>query len=392
MNQHLLNWANLSGLILLRYLVLAGTAYLLFYGVLSRRWLPRKIQARFPARADYQREIAYSVLSSVIFAVIGLVVLASPATVYFRVYAHLSSYPVWYTILSFGLMLVTHETYFYWTHRLLHHPRLFRLVHRVHHQSTNPSPWAAQAFHPLEALVEGGVVVVFALLFPVHPTVVALFMLFSFMYNVYGHLGFEVIPDWVSRGWLGNWLNTATHHNLHHSRVRGNYGLYFTVWDRLMHTLVTQKPTPVVPQKASILAVLLLGSLCFSVGPREARPFVARPLVARPLVQPAIAGDWYIDQQEAIVSIYQLADGTLNGRIIWAKDPADNQRLQQQSTPVLVLKRFRPEADGSWQHGTVNPPKIPVSLHGHLMLVDHNTLKISVWKLWFSQTLTWTRK
>lgn len=325
----LLDWANLAGLILLRYLILAGTAYLLFYVALKHRWLPAKIQKRFPGRADYQREIAYSILSSVIFALVGLLVLASPLTVHFRVYRQFSDYPVWYHFLSVGLMLITHETYFYWTHRLMHSPRLYRAIHLVHHQSTNPSPWAAQAFHPAEALIEAGVIIVFALLFPVHPTVLALFMLFSFSFNVYGHLGFELLPGWVNQS---GWINTSTDHNLHHSRVNGNYGLYFTVWDRLMNTAQFGKPSPTRQKVRGLISLLLLSSL-------------ALPAQAVPPAVSAIAGDWYIDRKEAVVRIYQQSDGTVYGQLIWASDPRDNDLLRERK-PVLVLKRFRLTRDG----------------------------------------------
>ena len=31
-------------------------------------------------------------------------------------------------------------------------------------------------------------------------------------------------------------LNTPTNHIMHHEKMRGNYGLYFNIWDRLMGT------------------------------------------------------------------------------------------------------------------------------------------------------------
>ncbi|NBW42885.1 MAG: hypothetical protein EBR29_03555, partial [Sphingobacteriia bacterium] len=37
----------------------------------------------------------------------------------------------------------------------------------------------------------------------------------------------------------GSWVNTSRHHNLHHARFQGNYGLYFLIWDRWMGTLKT---------------------------------------------------------------------------------------------------------------------------------------------------------
>ena len=56
-------------------------------------------------------------------------------------------------------MILLHDTYFYWAHRAMHHPKIYRHVHLVHHLSQNPSPWAAFAFHPFEAVIEAGIVV-----------------------------------------------------------------------------------------------------------------------------------------------------------------------------------------------------------------------------------------
>ncbi len=59
------------------------------------------------------------------------------------------------------------------------------------------------------------------------------------VYNVYGHLGYEVYPKEFSRAWLGRWINTSVNHNQHHQFFNGNYGLYFLWWDRWMGTLRT---------------------------------------------------------------------------------------------------------------------------------------------------------
>jgi sterol desaturase/sphingolipid hydroxylase (fatty acid hydroxylase superfamily) len=57
------------------------------------------------------------------------------------------------------------------------------------------------------------------------------------IYNVYGHLGYEIYPKWFSRHPLGKWINTSVNHNQHHQYFKGNYGLYFLFWDRLMGTI-----------------------------------------------------------------------------------------------------------------------------------------------------------
>jgi lathosterol oxidase len=152
-------------------------------------------------------------------------------------YKHIGDYGIPYFIIAFPLMILMHDTYFYWLHRLMHSPWLFKMVHLAHHKSTNPSPWAAYAFHPLEAIAESLIFVIFLFAIPVHSIHLTLFFVSSLLYNVYGHLGFEVYPKGFNKHWLGKWINTSTCHNQHHQYFKGNYGLYFTIWDRLMGTL-----------------------------------------------------------------------------------------------------------------------------------------------------------
>jgi sterol desaturase/sphingolipid hydroxylase (fatty acid hydroxylase superfamily) len=118
----------------------------------------------------------------------------------------------------------------------MHHPRLFRLFHLTHHRSTNPSPWAAFAFSPLEAVVEGSIIFVIAFLIPLHHYAILAFLLIMTIYNVYGHLGYEIYPRWLVQSRFGKWLNTSTNHNMHHKYFRGNYGLYFRFWDEFLGT------------------------------------------------------------------------------------------------------------------------------------------------------------
>jgi Delta7-sterol 5-desaturase len=40
----------------------------------------------------------------------------------------------------------------------------------------------------------------------------------------------------MMNSWFGRVMNTPTNHIMHHETMRGNYGLYFNVWDRLMGT------------------------------------------------------------------------------------------------------------------------------------------------------------
>lgn len=221
-----------------RYFVLAGLATLVFYVLLQGIMRRRKLQTKNPKLDDYAREIGYSVITIAIFALVPLTILHVPAIAgHTTFYTKISQRGWLYFFLAFPLMFFIHDTYFYFTHRLMHHKKLFKAFHLVHHKSTNPSPWAAYSFHPLEAVVEAGVFVVFLFTIPVHKLHLFLFFFFMIVYNVYGHLGYELYPNGFNKTWIGKWINTSTSHNQHHQYFKGNYGLYFTFWDRLMGTL-----------------------------------------------------------------------------------------------------------------------------------------------------------
>jgi sterol desaturase/sphingolipid hydroxylase (fatty acid hydroxylase superfamily) len=223
--------------IFFRYLVIALVAFVIFYLLRKEEWGFKKIQSAIPANKDYYREIGFSFFTAVIFTSVGWLIFLSPVRQFTKVYTDIKSLGMFYFFISVAIMLVLHDAYFYWTHRAMHHPQLFKLFHKVHHLSTNPSPWAAFAFHPLEAIVEAGILIIVPFIIPVHPFAIALFLISMMVYNVYGHLGFELYPKGFSKSSIGKWINTSVNHNQHHAHFKGNYGLYFLWWDRWMGTL-----------------------------------------------------------------------------------------------------------------------------------------------------------
>ena len=221
-----------------RYLIIASIAFIICYVVLRRMIASKKIQEKFPQVKDYGREIIFSILTVFIMAFIPALVLGSPEVAkHTKFYLDINQHSTLYFILAFPLMAIMHDTYFYWMHRLMHHPSVFKAVHLIHHKSTNPSPFAAYAFHPLEAIVEAGIFLVFVFAIPVHLFHLLFFFLFMIVYNVYGHLGWELYPKGFSKHWIGKWVNTSVNHNQHHQYFKGNYGLYFLFWDRMMGTI-----------------------------------------------------------------------------------------------------------------------------------------------------------
>lgn len=219
-----------------RYLAFTGAAYLFFYVWKSRRYWIARIQQRYPDKKQVLNEIKNSSISMLIFGIIVLLTIWAGNNGLTRAYSPINKYGYGYYAFSILLMIVVHDAYFYWTHRLLHWKPLFKAVHKTHHLSVNPTPFAAYAFHPVEAVIEVGIIPLVAFTIPHATSAITIFTLYSLLLNVIGHLGYEFFPKGFASHWLFKWHNTSTHHNMHHRLVKCNYGLYFNFWDRVMGT------------------------------------------------------------------------------------------------------------------------------------------------------------
>ena len=224
------------GILLIRYFVLAMGAYMVFFVLMKNRFASRRIHSKPPRPEVIRLEILSSIGSLFILALISAFITVLNSNGWTRIYMEINQLGIPYFIFSIILLLLLHDMYFYFGHRLMHTRLLYRRTHAFHHRFHQPTPFASFAFQPTEAIIQGlfGFLVVF--LIPVHPGAFILFVFLMNIMNVIGHLGHEIFPVGFSRG-TGGWImNTPTHHAMHHSHVHCNYGLYFNWWDRLFGT------------------------------------------------------------------------------------------------------------------------------------------------------------
>lgn len=228
----------LVAIIMLRYVLIAGMMHYLLWMRSEDKVRARKLSKFAPTRKIIRHEMTLSLISSFIYAAPGAVLIqmwnAGGTALYSGPITSIAGWA--YAFLSAGIYLFAHDTYFYWTHRAMHHPKLYRATHAGHHKSKQPTPWASFSFDPLEAAISAWFLPALALVIPIHVGVVLVLLTIMTMNAVFNHAGWEIYPARWMRGWFGRVMITATHHNLHHTRFTGNYGLYFRFWDKVMGT------------------------------------------------------------------------------------------------------------------------------------------------------------
>ena len=219
-----------------RYFLMVGMAYFVLWKRTPRFFKLRQIYPKLPGKEQVWREIRWSLLTSVVFAVSGVGLGLMWELGWARFYLPFEQYGFWYLPLSLLLLSFGHELYFYWTHRWMHHPKVYRWIHRVHHESLEPSPWASFSFHPLESVLEALILPLLVLVVPVHPVLFLTYLTLMTVSAIVNHLGFEVLPRGALGQWLGRHFITGSHHSAHHRYFTCNYGLYYTWLDRLFRT------------------------------------------------------------------------------------------------------------------------------------------------------------
>lgn len=223
------------GLILARYVLVAGVSHLLLYRPGSAARPPGQPPLLQPTAVSIRSDILLSVLSAGVFALATLVLLSAHRHGLTRLYTTVL-HPVGglaYGLASYGLVLVLQDAWFYLTHRLVHLPALYPWMHRGHHRSRVPTPWTSFAFDPPEAALQALFLILLVALIPLHPITLIAVLTTMTIWAVVNHLGLERLPLAFPHHWLGRWLIGPSHHALHHRRPGAHFGLYFTHLDHL---------------------------------------------------------------------------------------------------------------------------------------------------------------
>jgi sterol desaturase/sphingolipid hydroxylase (fatty acid hydroxylase superfamily) len=224
------------GIIFARYFLIAGGAYLLFYSILGKFLAKRSLRLNPPLSRLIWKDVELSILSAVVFALCAAFIISEYDLGVTLLYTDPRKYGLWYLGVSFVAILILQDTYFYFIHRMFHHRLLFRWMHFGHHISGEPTPWSSFAFDLPEAIVQSFFFVSVVFIVPLHfITLIAVLMTMT-IWSVLTHLGFELFPSSFKSHWFGRWFIGSAHHSIHHRKYTVHYGLYFTLWDKLLGT------------------------------------------------------------------------------------------------------------------------------------------------------------
>ena len=222
------------GIILVRYFVVAGGTYWLFYSS-DHNQLKQPDKIKSPSRQSIKKDINLAVVATVALAICAAVVMTNYDFGSTRLYSSINERGITYAIASFSGVILLQDTCYYFLHRGFHHPLVYSWLHGGHHRSKNPTPWTSFALDFPEAIIQGLFMVAVVFIIPLHIYVLALLLITMTIWALVNHLGFELFPSFPDH-WLGKWLISSDHHSLHHRKYTRHYGLYFTFWDRLLNT------------------------------------------------------------------------------------------------------------------------------------------------------------
>ncbi|MFM7406441.1 MAG: sterol desaturase family protein [Cuspidothrix sp.] len=232
-----------------RYLIVSSVLYWLLWVRRPQSWELRRLHDLDRDKSKMKSEIKWSIFSCLIFALPSGLIMEMIAVGQTKVYLDPLEYGWAYLPLSLFIYLFLQDTYFYWTHRWLHIPKIYRRFHKVHHESINPTPWTSFSFDPVESIITAIIIPILVFTIPIHISMLGFLLTLMTIFGVVNHTGYEVYPlSWMQGLWNENWI-TPTHHTLHHHKFNCNYGLYFRFWDKLMNTDFMVKTSFILEKK-----------------------------------------------------------------------------------------------------------------------------------------------
>ncbi|KAF2176259.1 hypothetical protein K469DRAFT_678885 [Zopfia rhizophila CBS 207.26] len=131
---------------------------------------------------------------------------------------------MWYNFFQFPLFICFTDFFIYWIHRGLHHPRVYKKLHKPHHKWIMPTPYASHAFHPFDGFSQSIPYHVFPFIFPLQKFAYVFLFVFINIWTILIHDGEYVADNPI--------INGAACHTMHHLYFNYNFGQFTTLWDR----------------------------------------------------------------------------------------------------------------------------------------------------------------
>jgi Delta7-sterol 5-desaturase len=220
---------------LMNYAIIA-VVYLVVWKLFKKRLKNWRIQLK--ERVDAQQiksELINSLFTLMVSTLFVMLIYFMQSMGYTKIYTDIDEYPRFFAFGGFFILLLLDDTWFYWTHRLLHHPIFFKYIHKVHHKSIDVNPFTSLSFHWVEVFLLTCWILPVSMIFPMYVPALGILQIWGFLDNIKSHLGYEFFPSWWNKS-VGKLMTSSTHHNMHHSQFNGNYGVHFRIWDRLLKT------------------------------------------------------------------------------------------------------------------------------------------------------------
>ena len=217
-------------------LTIMSVAYLIFWVIFGQKLSNRKIQlSKRAGWAQIKGEIGATLLSFIGGTTFSILLISLKDGGLTKFYVEAGKYGLWYEFFMIFIMLVISDTWFYWSHRAMHHPSIYKYVHALHHKSLDVNPYTSSSFHVIESLWLTFWLLPLAILMPISMTVLGIMQVIGTLNNLKSHLGYELFPKFFILPPF-NMLVNATNHSLHHTQYNGNYGLFFRFWDIVCDT------------------------------------------------------------------------------------------------------------------------------------------------------------